>query len=165
MLKAFFVKVSQNFIKPHLKFCLISQISAQSLWHKSLFSSKDKSKKLKCRLLQFLFGALTHFILIDSSTVICWTSPFVILGVLGLFCLFHSIFSWKIVLANTVDPEQMHVMWPLIWVCTVCIPILVAIAAHTRLCASIRPHCVCSVLRVHAQFCQFDKVDATADVQ
>ena len=26
--------------------------------HKALFSSKDKSKKLKCRLLQFLFGAL-----------------------------------------------------------------------------------------------------------
>ena len=25
----------------------------------ALFSSKDKSKKLKCRLLQFLFGALT----------------------------------------------------------------------------------------------------------
>ena len=24
----------------------------------ALFSSKDKSKKLKCRLLQFLFGAL-----------------------------------------------------------------------------------------------------------
>ena len=24
----------------------------------SLYSSKDKSKKLKCRLLQFLFGAL-----------------------------------------------------------------------------------------------------------
>ena len=26
--------------------------------HQALFSSKDKSKKLKCRLLQFLFGAL-----------------------------------------------------------------------------------------------------------
>ena len=26
--------------------------------HQVLFSSKDKSKKLKCRLLQFLFGAL-----------------------------------------------------------------------------------------------------------
>ena len=26
--------------------------------HEALFSSKDKSKKLKCRLLQFLFGAL-----------------------------------------------------------------------------------------------------------
>ena len=26
--------------------------------HRALFSSKDKSKKLKCRLLQFLFGAL-----------------------------------------------------------------------------------------------------------
>ena len=26
--------------------------------HKALFSSKDKSKKLKCGLLQFLFGTL-----------------------------------------------------------------------------------------------------------
>ena len=26
--------------------------------HPALFSSKDKSKKIKCRLLQFLFGAL-----------------------------------------------------------------------------------------------------------
>ena len=26
--------------------------------HQALLSSKDKSKKLKCRLLQFLFGAL-----------------------------------------------------------------------------------------------------------
>ena len=31
---------------------------------------------------------LTHCILVDSSTVICWTSPVVILGVLGLFCRF-----------------------------------------------------------------------------
>ena len=28
------------------------------LKHQALLSSKDKSKKLKCRLLQFLFGAL-----------------------------------------------------------------------------------------------------------
>ena len=28
------------------------------LKHQALFSSKDKSKKLKCRLQQFLFGAL-----------------------------------------------------------------------------------------------------------
>ena len=26
--------------------------------NQAIFSSKDKSKKLKCRLLQFLFGAL-----------------------------------------------------------------------------------------------------------
>ena len=26
--------------------------------NQALFASKDKSKKLKCRLLQFLFGAL-----------------------------------------------------------------------------------------------------------
>ena len=28
------------------------------LKHQALFSSKDKSKKLKCHLLQFLFGSL-----------------------------------------------------------------------------------------------------------
>ena len=28
-----FVKISQNFIKSHLKICLISQISAHRLWH------------------------------------------------------------------------------------------------------------------------------------
>ena len=35
----------------------------------------------------------THYILVDSSTVMCWTSPFVILGVFGLFCLFCFIFN------------------------------------------------------------------------
>ena len=45
---------------------------------------------------------LTHSILADSSSVICWTSPFVILGVCGLFSI-----SWKIMLGNTVDPDQM----------------------------------------------------------
>ena len=28
-----FVKISQNFIKSHLKICLISQISVHILWH------------------------------------------------------------------------------------------------------------------------------------
>ena len=38
---------------------------------------------------------LTHCILVDSSTVIFWMNPFVILGVSGLFCLFYfnSIFD------------------------------------------------------------------------
>ena len=49
---------------------------------------------------------LIHRILVDSSTVIYETSPFVILGVSGLFCSFHSIFLWKILLANTVDPNK-----------------------------------------------------------
>ena len=31
--------------------------------------------------------------LVDSSTGISWTSPFVILGVPGLFCRFYSIFD------------------------------------------------------------------------
>ena len=33
--------------------------------NQALFSSKDKSKKLKCRLLHFLFGALR----VESMTV------------------------------------------------------------------------------------------------
>ena len=39
---------------------LTSESSKQRIHMKNqaLFSSKDKSKKLKCRLLQFLFGAL-----------------------------------------------------------------------------------------------------------
>ena len=49
----------------------------------------------------FLFGSLyskkgnllTHCILVDSSIVICLTSPFVFLGVMGLFCHFYSIFD------------------------------------------------------------------------
>ena len=38
---------------------------------------------------------LTHCILVDSSTVICWASPFVILGVSDLFCRFYFISDGK----------------------------------------------------------------------
>ena len=34
------------------------QVNPLPMKNQALFSSKDKSKKLKCRLLQFLFGAL-----------------------------------------------------------------------------------------------------------
>ena len=34
------------------------QVNPLHLKHQALFSSKDKSKKVKCCLLQFLFGAL-----------------------------------------------------------------------------------------------------------
>ena len=37
--------------------------------------------------------------------------------------------------------------------------------ARTHPAPCVRPRCVCSVLRPHAQFCRFDKADATADVQ
>ena len=36
--------------------------------NQALFSSKDKSKKLKCRLLQFLFGALRINLYKHNST-------------------------------------------------------------------------------------------------
>ena len=38
---------------------------------------------------------LTLSILVDSSTVICWMSLFVILGVSDLFCRFYSFFDGK----------------------------------------------------------------------
>ena len=38
---------------------------------------------------------LTHCILVDFSTVICWMSPFVLVGMLGLFSSFYSIFHGK----------------------------------------------------------------------
>ena len=50
------------------------------------------STLLKVHLREF-----TQCIWVDSSTVICWTSPFVILGemLLLLFCHFYSNFDGK----------------------------------------------------------------------
>ena len=39
-----------------------------------------------CVISKYKFFNLTHCILVDSSTAICWTSPFGLLRVLGLFC-------------------------------------------------------------------------------
>ena len=39
--------------------------------NQALFSSKDKSKQLKCRLLQFLFGALRVKMLSIGKNSIC----------------------------------------------------------------------------------------------
>ena len=36
---------------------------------------------------------LTNYIMVDYSTIICWVSSFVILGVSGLFCRFYSNFE------------------------------------------------------------------------
>ena len=54
--KYFFIVFSEK-----IRLDVSSESSARQrihLKHQALFSSKDKSKKLKCRLLQFLFGAL-----------------------------------------------------------------------------------------------------------
>ena len=50
---------------------------------------------------------------------------------------------------------------------SMCSPSGSAVRNHCRThpAPCVRPRCVCSVLRVHAQFCRFDKADATADVQ
>ena len=45
--------------------------------------------------------------MVGSSIVICWMSPFVILGVSGVFCHFYSIFDGKSCLLNNVYPDQM----------------------------------------------------------
>ena len=51
--------------------------SARHMKNQVLFSSKDKSKKLKCRLLHFLFGALRvklvyqNVVLVAISNDVC----------------------------------------------------------------------------------------------
>ena len=53
-----------------------SESSARQRIHRqnqALFSSKDKSKKLKCRLLQFLFGALR--VKVNGYTSSCYIIP------------------------------------------------------------------------------------------
>ena len=40
----------------------------------------------------YFFTMFTHCKLVGTSTFICWTSPFVILGVSGILCRFYSIF-------------------------------------------------------------------------
>ena len=66
-------------------------------------------------LMNRCYRIFTHYVLVDSSTVTCWTSPFVILGCQVYFHLFfffliygfYSIFDGIILLANNVDPDQM----------------------------------------------------------
>ena len=41
------------------------------------------------------YAILTSCILVDSLTVVCWTSPFVILSVHCLLCRFNSILDGK----------------------------------------------------------------------
>ena len=60
---------------------------------------------------------LTHCILVHSSTVICWLSPFVILGVSDLFCHFYSIFDEKLCYQTMKTLIRCHMMWHLICVC------------------------------------------------
>ena len=48
---------------------------------------------------------LTHCFLVDFSTVLCWTSPFVILGVSGLFCHVCSILM-KDPVSKQCGPDQ-----------------------------------------------------------
>ena len=50
--------------------------------------------EIYCSTMSKLFP-LTHRILVDFSTVICWTSSLVILGVSVLFCGFYSVFDVK----------------------------------------------------------------------
>ena len=79
-------------------------------------SSCDKTSQRKQKI-----SALTHCILVGSSTVICWARLFVILGVLGLFSHFYTIFKGKPCQQTMQTLISRHSMWRLIWVCTVCL--------------------------------------------
>ena len=75
-------------------------------WHVSIYCIFWKKREgafiragafIRINMVLFLFYylALTHCILVDSSTVICWMCPFVVLGVASLFCVFYSAFDGK----------------------------------------------------------------------
>ena len=53
---------------------------------------------LSLHLIYFIFGALTNCILVDSFTVIPWTSPFVILG-------FYFYRFYSILMENSVSKQ------------------------------------------------------------
>ena len=69
---------------------------------------KDNSSFLYCKYTDMLKFALTHCILVDSSSVIYWTSPFVILGVSGLFSCLYSVFVGKSCKQKCLEPDQMQ---------------------------------------------------------
>ena len=48
------------------------QVNLIHMKNQALFSSKDKSKLLKCRLLQFLFGALRVGMGITELEIVKW---------------------------------------------------------------------------------------------
>ena len=50
---------------------------------------------------------LTHSILVDSSTVIYWCKTICHFRGVGSIVLLLFYFKWKILLANSVDPDQM----------------------------------------------------------
>ena len=59
--------------------------TAHSFAQTSLSQYFELLGQLKKPILKMLMVTLTHCLLVYSSTVICWTTPFVILVVLGLF--------------------------------------------------------------------------------
>ena len=72
-------------------------------------------------LTRLLLLTITHCIQVDSSTVICWMHPLVILGVSGLILSLLFYFWRKILLASSVDPDQMPHDVASDLVCTVCL--------------------------------------------
>ena len=61
---------------------------------------------LNAKLKKALNLQITRCVLVDFSTVICWTSPFAILEMSGLFCRFYSILTENHVISKQCDPDQ-----------------------------------------------------------
>ena len=68
------MKIFSLFFRQKKRLDVSSESSARQksrMKNQALFSSKDKSKTLKCRLLQFLFRALTVLDILYENT--CWS--------------------------------------------------------------------------------------------
>ena len=73
------------------KNCMLSQVEHEKPWNLVHFQDSLSNYYYGCP--NFQFFTLTHCIQPDTSTVICWTRPLVILWVGGVFCRFYSIFD------------------------------------------------------------------------
>ena len=67
--------------------------TTDSHWTPTFIDRRPENLREYSSFKQYEFS--TKYILMDSSTVICWMSPFVILGGSGLFYFFYSSFDGK----------------------------------------------------------------------
>ena len=66
-----FVKISQNFIKSPLKFCLISQISVHSLWHVCKGGGSNFQAKAYSHIVVHLLHILFKVFCISKDLSLC----------------------------------------------------------------------------------------------
>ena len=100
--------------------CCTYQLSGRSCLSRDIFWLLCEHRINWNEDLQFLALCLNHCILVDSSTIICHMSLFVILRVVGLFCPFclfciNILFLMENPVSKRCRPWSDATMWHLFW--------------------------------------------------